>query len=203
MKCYTSSNGDILEKVLSILDEFKGETNCIQANAKTTPQKTKSRCFVQLIYQRKCSIVNHLYQQNHLIFKSKCAGLIQFEERSSVESALQQSGKFEVGGQLIKIQRSHLPAVGMVPAGMHRVNPKGEGKSTKKNKFKKETKMKIDTNMHVDKDQHMKSSSGNGKKKSRIADESPSAISLSVLSFKPRGMRQKPKISLNDDSKKK
>jgi len=142
---------------------------------------------------------------HHYHGESKCAGLVQFEERSSVESALQQSGKFEVGGQLITIQRSHLPAVGLVPAGMHRVNPKGDGKSTKKNKFKKEAKMKIDTKMKVDtnKDQHMKSSGGNGKKKSRMADESPSAISLSVLSFKPRGMRQKPKLQLNDDSKKK
>ena len=79
---------------------------------------------------------------------------------------------------------------------MHRVNPKGDGKSTKKNKFKKkEVKMKIDTDLNV-------SSGGNGKK-SRMADESPSAISLSVLSFKPRGMRQKPKLQLNDDSKKK
>ena len=140
---------------------------------------------------------------HHYHGESKCAGLVQFEERSSVESALQQSGKFEVGGQLIKIQRSHLPAVGLVPAGMHRVNPKGEGKSTKKNKFKKEAKMKVDTDMNVDKNQHMKSSGGNGKKKSHVEDESPSAISLSVLSFKPRGMRQKPKISLTDDSKKK
>ena len=47
---------------------------------------------------------------HHYHSESKCAGLIQFEERSSVESALQQSGKFEVGGQLIQIQRSHLPA---------------------------------------------------------------------------------------------
>ena len=141
---------------------------------------------------------------HHYHGESKCAALVQFEERLSVENALQRSGDFEVGGKIIKIQRSYLPAVGVVPAGCHRVNPKGDGKASGKNQFKKKSKMKIDTNESMDIE-----GAGNqqtqkpAKKKNHIALESPSAISLGVLSFKPRGMRQKPKISLSDVPKKK
>ena len=141
---------------------------------------------------------------HHYHGESKCAALVQFEERLSVENALQRSGDFEVGGKIIKIQRSYLPAVGVVPAGCHRVNPKGDGKASGKNQFKKKSKMKIDTNESMDIE-----GAGNQqtqkptKKKNHIALESPSAISLGVLSFKPRGMRQKPKISLSDVPKKK
>eukprot|EP00571_Detonula_confervacea_P015401 CAMPEP_0172304904 /NCGR_PEP_ID=MMETSP1058-20130122/6265_1 /TAXON_ID=83371 /ORGANISM="Detonula confervacea, Strain CCMP 353" /LENGTH=1110 /DNA_ID=CAMNT_0013016311 /DNA_START=11 /DNA_END=3343 /DNA_ORIENTATION=+ len=141
---------------------------------------------------------------HHFHGESKCAGLIQFEERLSAENALQKSGEFEVGGKLVKIQRSHLPAVGLVPSGMHRVNPKGEGKVTKRNKFKKESKMKVDTNVSmdvVDNGKDKPNKGGNQKKKNNVASASPSSISLSVLSFKPRGMRQKPKISLDSMKK--
>ena len=138
--------------------------------------------------------------------ESKCAGLIQFEERLSVEQALQKDGEFEVGGKVVKIQRSHLPAVGLVPAGMHRVNPKGEGKASNRNKFKKGSKMKVDTTEGVDTKNGGKGSANiggyKGKKDNSVALPSPSNISLSVLSFKPRGMRQKPKITLDSNKKK-
>ena len=147
---------------------------------------------------------------HHYHGESKCAGLVQFEERQCVENALQKNGEFEVGGKLVKIQRSHLPAVGVVPAGMHRVNPKGEGKVSKKNKLKKEAKMKVDTTTNDSESMDVEEKEGNAggaqnreKKTSRNASESPSALSLGVLSFKPRGMRQKPKISLNENTKKK
>jgi RNA recognition motif-containing protein len=131
---------------------------------------------------------------HHFHGESKCAGLIQFEDRSSVENALRMDGQFEVAGRPVKIQRSHLPAVGLVPQGMHRVNPKGEGKASKRNQVKKKSN---DDGMDVEEkgkgeDQY------NDKQtiKSTSTTTSPSSLSLSVLSFKPRGMRQKPKISL-------
>jgi hypothetical protein len=103
-------------------------------------------------------------------------------------------GQFEVAGRPVKIHRSHLPAVGLVPQGMHRVNPKGEGKVSKRNQVKKKSN---DDGMDVEEkgkgeDQY------NDKQtiKSTSTTTSPSSLSLSVLSFKPRGMRQKPKISL-------
>ena len=137
---------------------------------------------------------------HHFHGTSKCAGLIQFEERLSVEKALERNGELKVGGKLIKIQRSHLPAAGLVPSGMHRVNPKGEGKVSKRNKQKKESKMKVDTtNDGMDVDEQ--GGKGGQDRKNATAVTSPSNLQLGVLSFQPRAMRQKPKISL--DSKKK
>jgi len=141
---------------------------------------------------------------HHYHGESKCSGLVQFEERMSAEGALQKDGEFEVGGKVIKIQRSHLPAVGIVPAGMHRVKPKGEGRMSKRNKQKKESRMKIDTNQSMDvkeKAKGGKASADRGKNGDSIT--SPSALSLGVLSFKPRGMRQKPKIALGESKQKK
>jgi hypothetical protein len=138
---------------------------------------------------------------HHFHGESKCAGLIQFEERSSVEDALRRDGEFKVGEQPVKIQRSHLPAVGVVPPGLHRVNPKGEGKVSKRNKLKKSSVDGMEVEMegrHDDGhngDQH--------KEKHDVAStSSPSSLSFGVLSFKPRAMRQKPKISLDSSNKK-
>lgn len=74
--------------------------------------------------------------------KSKCAGLIQFEERDSVEKALELSGEVGIHEKLIEVTRSNQPAVAIVPPGMHRVNPKGQGKNTVRNLKRKERRMK-------------------------------------------------------------
>lgn len=130
---------------------------------------------------------------HHFHGDSKCAGLVQFEERMSVEKALMKDGALDVGGNLIKIQRSHLPAVGIVPQGMHRVKPKGEGKTSKRNQKKKESKLQVETKedkMDCDNGGDGKSSKGSGVDKV----DTPSSISLSVLSFKPRTMKRKPML---------
>ena len=147
---------------------------------------------------------------HHYHGESKCCGLVQFEERTSVEDALQMDGKLEIGGKIVKILRSHLPAVALVPAGMHRVNPKGEGKMSKRNELKKATTDLVATgtktnveNMDVDDD-------GDGEKKAKQAGDdrskemsisskisSPSSLSFGILSLKPTHIRPKPKISLN------
>mmetsp|Transcript_18405 Transcript_18405/g.36922 ORF Transcript_18405/g.36922 Transcript_18405/m.36922 type:complete len:1032 (-) Transcript_18405:76-3171(-) len=128
---------------------------------------------------------------HHSHGESKCAGLVQFEECISVENALLMDGTLDVGGKLIKIQRSHLPAVGIVPQGMHRVKPKGEGKSSKRNEMKKGPKLQVDTS-----EERMDCDNGGDLKSSKISGasnvETPSSISLSVLSFKPRNMKRKP-----------
>lgn len=80
--------------------------------------------------------------------KSKGSGLVQFEEQTSVESALELSENIGLHERLIKVERSHCAAVPIVSPGMHRVNPKGEGKRSKFNskmKIKKETS-KADNN---------------------------------------------------------
>ncbi|KAL7441781.1 hypothetical protein ACHAXH_008765 [Discostella pseudostelligera] len=152
---------------------------------------------------------------HHYHGESKCSGLVQFEERSSVENALQKDGLLEIGGKSVKIQRSHLPAVGLVPAGMHRVNPKGEGKMSKRNELRKkntdsETKgsgaksniesMDIDDGGRGNKKQE---SAGNDRTKEKMKSPSitsPSSLSFGILSLKPTHVRPKPKITL--DSKK-
>jgi len=138
---------------------------------------------------------------HHTHGESKCSGLIQFEDRMSVEQALLKDGELKVGGKLIKIQRSHMPAVGLVPSGMHRVNPKGEGKMSKRNNVKKGSTMKVDTNESMDTEEKGKKGRANSDQNNKnIGVTSPSAISLGVLSFKPRGMR-KAKISLKTNKK--
>ncbi|KAL7579869.1 hypothetical protein ACA910_004880 [Epithemia clementina (nom. ined.)] len=66
--------------------------------------------------------------------KSKGWGLVQFEEREGVDKALQLDGNIGIRERLISVQRSHTPAVpSIVPSGMHRVNPQGQGKVSKRN----------------------------------------------------------------------
>ena len=129
---------------------------------------------------------------HHFHGDSKGAGLVQFEERISVERALMKDGALDVGGNLIKIQRSHLPAVGIVPQGMHRVKPKGEGKISKRNQKKKESKLQVEKN--EDKMDCEDGGDGKSSKDSVGNVETPSSISLSVLSFKPRTMTRKPML---------
>jgi len=61
---------------------------------------------------------------------SKGAGLVQFEERESVELALALDGEVGLHERLIKVSRSHQSAVGIVPKGMERVGCIVEGAST-------------------------------------------------------------------------
>ena len=149
----------------------------------------------KVLREKKTGVSGH-----HSHGESKGSGLVQFEDRKSVEQALQKDGMLELGGNALKIQRSHVPAVGLVPPGMHRVNPKGEGKMSKRNKIRKGSKMNVDTGDKMDVDVKGHSKSRAEKASSTDRDNknitSPSNMSLSALSFKPRAMKQKPKISL-------
>ena len=142
---------------------------------------------------------------HHFHGESKCAGLVQFEERMMVEQALQKDGELEIDGKVVKISRSHLPAVGLVPQGCHRVQPKGEGKRSKRNVLKKKSKVEDDAvgKMECGEEESGRNSNayaeGKGHtpaKKQQVTSSSPSSLSFDVLSFKPRGVKQKPKISL-------
>ena len=146
---------------------------------------------------------------HHSHGESKGCGLVQFEERMNVEMALEQNGKLDIGGKVVNINRSHLPAVGIVPQGMHRVNPKGKGKVSKRNELKKRA---------IDKgtgDENKKSDDGVTTRMEDVASDdkpsksknkyrtssSPGSIKLDSLSFKPRAIKQKPKISLEEPAK--
>ena len=78
--------------------------------------------------------------------KSKGRGLVQFEDSDSVTKALELSENVGLHERLIKIERSNCPAVAIVPSGMWKLNPKGEGKKSRINMLRKEKKLqqKID-----------------------------------------------------------
>lgn len=131
--------------------------------------------------------------------KSKCSGLIQFEERESVESALKLNGEVGIHEKLIKVDRSHQPAVGIIPPGLHRIQPKGEGKHTKRNQKRKERRNKEEKqsqeqnqNLILQKETHVSNNIQNptisSPEKAKVISNKSSS---SVLAFRPRGVRQK------------
>jgi hypothetical protein len=71
--------------------------------------------------------------------------IVQFKDRELVEKALALTGHvvIDIHEKPVKIERSHLPAAGLVPPGMHRANPKGEGKCMKRNWKRKEQGAKV------------------------------------------------------------
>ena len=97
-----------------------------------------------------------------------------------------------------------MPAVVVVPTGMHRVNPKGEDKVFKKNTLKKSNVDGMEFEVEGKGDEGQTTADGDQlKEKHKVASaSSPSSLSFGVLSLKPRGMRQKPKIFLGSSNKK-
>ncbi|KAL3911913.1 MAG: hypothetical protein SGILL_007094 [Bacillariaceae sp.] len=151
------------------------------------------------IFRPKCGAVVHAKimrdknQSHHGKGKSKGWGLVQFEEKESVEKALALSDVIGIDEKSVKIERSHLPAVGLVPPGMHRVNPKGKGKSTKHNQKRKES--------HETKVETVKIDTADSK-----APASTATSTASTLSFRPRVVstkgQPKPKLALPKADKK-
>jgi RNA recognition motif-containing protein len=129
--------------------------------------------------------------------KSKGWALIQFEERDSVEKALELSGSLALHEKTLKVERSHLPAVSLVPAGMHRVRPKGEGKMSKRNEKRREHKGSNEPTKERDAE---KPAAGQSKHSEKEA-------ATCVLAFRPRGVgragHQKPRLSLDKGATKK
>eukprot|EP00980_Cylindrotheca_fusiformis_P001505 scaffold346_cov116-Cylindrotheca_fusiformis.AAC.19 len=129
--------------------------------------------------------------------QSKGWGLIQFEEKESVEKALELSEVLGIKEKLVKVERSHLPAAGLVPPGMHRVNPKGKGKGPKRIKTIPESK---DTERSDNKNKESADPPTIDSAMQVIAAESTRS---EVLSFRPRGLGtgRKPKVSLSTSKK--
>lgn len=127
--------------------------------------------------------------------KSKGWGLIQFEEKASVETALELSEVFGINEKLVKIERSHLPAAGLVPSGMHRVNSKGKGKRSKQNKKRSESCKSGQGDESNRKSPTTIAPSINDAKRPITTRETGAEMGL--LSFRPRGVRtgRKPKVA--------
>jgi hypothetical protein len=168
------------------------------------------------VFRPKCGPIVHAkimrdkhHSGPHEKGKSKGWGLVQFEDRESVEKALALSDVIGIHEKSVKIERSHLPAVGLVPPGMHRVNPKGEGKSTKRNQKRKEHHQQPQDRKpeHTDEDQpsavSSKPSSNQEENDTKEESKKGSKAAASVLAFRPRVVapkskadKRKPKVSL-------
>ena len=140
------------------------------------------------IFKNKCGTIVHariLRERNqHGNGKGKSKGwaLVQFEERESVEKALALSGVIGLHEKLIKIERSHMPAVALVPAGMNRVNPKGAGKKSKFNESKRNGKALA-----------VESSPKNVAAADSTASPPKEDNMERILAFRPRGVQSKSK----------
>jgi len=145
--------------------------------------------------------------------QSKGWGLIQFELEESVDKALALSNIIGMSERLVNVERSHMPAVSLVPPGMHRVKPNGEGRNTKLNQKKKLQRDK-QAEKGID---HCRTTTTEGRSEQNpepdvvtkpVAASSSSNAVAGVLAFRPRGVQRKqtkkpPKmrLSLGDDGK--
>lgn len=144
----------------------------------------------------RCGAVVHariVREKGHGRTKSKGWGLVQFEETDSVEKALALSGELGLHEKLVTIERSNAPAVMLVPPGMHRLKPKGEGRNSKRNEKKRERNQGNEARHETD-----------VKKEDAVAQtKAPAPTPVprpSVLSLAPRGLMKKgsrPKAKLN------
>jgi RNA recognition motif-containing protein len=91
------------------------------------------------VFRPKCGPIVHakIICDKYPPHASKGWGLIQFEERDGVDKALELHDVIGIHERLVQVERSHMPAATLVPPGKHRVKPKGQGKSTKRNEKRK------------------------------------------------------------------
>jgi RNA recognition motif-containing protein len=152
------------------------------------------------------------HHDHHHKPKSKGWALVQFEEQESVEKALALSGEIGINEKVIKVERSHVAAVGIVPPGMHRVNPRGHGKSTKRNSKQKDHNHEHQKEESEAPDNAQGANSGDGSENSNADKKAPSgdpndkdegsstnSKKPNILAFRPRGVSstaRKPKAKL-------
>lgn len=131
--------------------------------------------------KHECGAIVHARIQRERPFQgnegvSKGWGLVQFEERESVEKALKLGDKLKIDGNIIQVERSHVPAVGLVPPGMHRA-----GFAQKKKPWKGKTDA-------VDKQEPSTKPAGDVASKPAVVTTKPG----NVLAFRPRVVKKKP-----------
>lgn len=152
--------------------------------------------------------------------KSKGWGLIQFEERKSVEMALALDDLLGLNEKIVKVERSHMPAATLIPPGMHRIRPKGEGKGSKRNQKRRERYSSVDDEdrthdttqsvagtvvADINDGTRNRETSQHDVAAAAAADKqkkSTRSTSATVLSFRPRGVTKTgPKRRLHMDPK--
>jgi hypothetical protein len=168
-----------------------------------TPE-TQDMDLVDLFRERCGAIVHARIIRDHHGTHSKGWGLVQFEEKDSVVKALEMDDVVGLHEKLVRVTRSHQPAAMVVPKGMHRVNPKGEGKHSKRNQKRREKQQEEPASS-------TQQDTAPEKEKEVPPPAAPQETAkasndLGVLAFRPRGLargsQQKRKIAL-DTSKEK
>ena len=157
-------------------------------------------------FRPKCGAIVHakILREKHFHHQgkgdSKGWGLVQFEDRESVEKALALNDVLGLKEKVINVERSHVAAAGLVPPGMHRVNPKGEGKSTKRHQKRREQ-----TGIGADPERGASAKLDDlaiiGKPTGKPKESKP-ASQANLLSLRPRSVghgvsHRKTKLSLN------
>lgn len=168
------------------------------------------------LFRPKCGSIVHakiVREKSHKPgkHKSKGWGLVQFEERESVEKALELNDVIGIHEHVVKVDRSHVPAVGLVPPGMHRVKPRGEGKSSKRNQKMRVRKMSHDEAVHEKNDGTSDSAAAVKEGKPKAEAKAKASSNARILAFRPRAVKgsvahgsahRKVKLSLGkEDSK--
>ena len=92
--------------------------------------------------------------------------------------------------------RSHQPAVGIVPPGMHRINAKGSGRSTKRNEMRKERRLikSKEKKMTISDVLEQTPLEGtNDGVSDTVASRIIPTANANILSFRPRNVKGRPK----------
>jgi hypothetical protein len=141
------------------------------------------------------------HHHHHGKARSKGWGLVQFETLDSVDKALALHDTIGLKEKLLHVDRSHMPAAFLVPPGMHRVKPKGEGKVSKRNQKRRD---------HIDTEAGKEPKGEKAEADATLTDETPAgkaakktapaSSGAGILAFQPRGVarktNRKPKLSL-------
>jgi hypothetical protein len=130
-------------------------------------------------FRSKCGAIVHakIIREKHLhqgMSISKGCGLVQFEERDAVEKALELDDVLGIKEKIINVERSHVPASSIVPPGMHRVNPMGEGKSSKRNQKRREQRSgvaEVDKSKTANLDQSLSSENKESKRSQKRREQ--------------------------------
>jgi RNA recognition motif-containing protein len=157
----------------------------------------------------KCGPVAHarIMRSKHPPFKSKGLALVQFEEKESVEKALALDDVIGLHEKIFRIERSHLPAIPLVPPGRHQVSEKGQGKHSKRNEKKKLQHPDNSDGTNLTSQVEVELKEVNTTKPTELpqATKTPEAVATSmdvgVLAFQPRHVarrqpQRKPKLNL-------
>jgi RNA recognition motif-containing protein len=149
------------------------------------------------VFRPKCGGVVHARvirerHPDHGLGKSKGWGLIQFEYEDSVEKAVALHDVIGLHERVVKVSRSHIPAVSITPQRMERSNIKKKRKASIS-----ATDVCLESNDLPSSEQKSTALNEEAKKSSKENEKSSSSTAVGLLSFQPRVMlRRKQRVEV-------